>query len=99
MVFMDLLFTEYASPFPLLDGLIESGRLTEFIETFQEQRKKRERWEYYIHKVPAWSDLTWEDFNKNLDGQSSDDIETVPPEQLEATVNDSYSTLQNFVPE
>lgn len=95
---MDLLFTEYASPFLLMDGVIASGRLTEFIDTFQKQKNERDRWEYYIHKVPAWNGTTWEEFNAQLDGQNVE-IEVMSPEQLEATVSTSFSMLQGFDPE
>lgn len=98
MIFMDLLFHEYASPFLLLDGAIASGRFMEFIDTFEKQRNERSRWEYYIHKLPPWDDTTWEDFNKNLDAQNQP-IQTevkMTGEQLETTVKSSYDMLANF---
>lgn len=96
MTFLDSLFGEYASPFLLLDGVIASGRLMEFIETFQDQKKERQRWEFYINKLPPWDNTTWEEFNANLDAQET---EVIPPEQLEATVTDSFSMLQGFEPD
>lgn len=96
---MDLLFSEYASPFVLLDNIIGTGRFLEFIQTFDKQRNVRKRWEYYLNKLPSWDDTTWEEFNEKLDAQSMDDWTPISEEQLEATVSDSVSMLQNFNPE
>lgn len=95
---MDLLFSEYASPFTLLDNVIETGRFLEFIQTFEEQRNVRQRWEYFLHKLPSWDDTTWEEFNEKLDAQSMD-WTPISKEQLETTVLDSASILQNFSPD
>lgn len=96
---MDLLFNEYASPFLLLDRIIPSGRLCDFIETFSEKHKERQRWEYYIHKLPPWDDTTWEQFCHNLDVEEGTvKVPTASKEQLETTINNTYEILQNFEP-
>ena len=94
---MDLLFHEYASPFLLLDGVIASGRFVEFIETFEKQTDERFRWDYYIHKIPPWNDITWEDFNRQIDGQNESVQEvTMTKEQLETTIKHSYNMMIDF---
>lgn len=96
---MDLLFKEYASPFVLLDEVISSGRLMEFLDVFEHQRNERTKWEFYIHKLPPWNTDTWEEFNQKLNKDANTNIQTATPEQLEATVSESFSMLQGFNPE
>lgn len=97
---MDLLFNEYASPFVLLDEVIPSGMFCEFLETFQKQHQERQRWNYFINKLPPWDDTSWDDFNRRLDEQEGiNNIPTASKEQLETTVNKSFEILQNFNPE
>lgn len=68
----------------------------EFIDTFEKQNKERSRWEFYINKLPPWDNTTWEEFNANLDAEEKP---KATPEQLEATVTDSFSMLQGFEPD
>lgn len=97
---MDLLFTEYASPFVLLDEVIPSGMFCEFLDTFQDKVIERQRWDYFIHKLPPWDETTWEEFNNKLDMQNGNQkIQTASKEQLETTVSNSFDILQNFNPE
>ena len=96
---MDLLFKEYASPFVLLDEIIPSGMFCEFLDVFVDKHKEKQRWDFFIHKLPPWDDTSWEDFNKSLDEQEG--ITNVPvatEEQLGTTVSTSYQMLQNFEP-
>lgn len=93
---MDLLFSEYASPFLLLDGVVATGRLEEFFDTFKQQKKERLRWEFYINKVPPWDNMSWDEFNENLDAQSN--VKIIPPEQIGTTITNSFSVLNGFIP-
>lgn len=96
---MDLLFKEYASPFVLLDEIIPLGMFCEFLDVFVDKYKEKQRWDFFIHKLPPWDDTSWEDFNKRLDEQEG--IINVPvatEEQLETTVSTSYQMLHNFEP-
>lgn len=97
MIFMDLLFHEYASPFLLLDGVIASGRFTEFIDTFMKQVREREKKEFYIHKLPPWDERTWDEFCRDVDGHK-ETIQNVKmsSEQLETTIRHSYSLMADF---
>lgn len=95
---MDLLFHEYASPFLLLDGVIASGRLVEFIDTFERQKVERDKREYYIHKLPPWDERTWDEFCRDVGGHN-DNVQgqmDVSPEQLETTIRNSYKMMIGF---
>ena len=52
---MDLLFTRYASPYLLVDELIKTGRLSEFVDELVDWKNKENeekiKWDIYLHKV------------------------------------------------
>lgn len=96
---MDLLFKEYASPFPLLDGFIQTSRMSDFIDVFIDKYNERFRWNYYLHQG-QYMDESWKEFNDRLDGKTiSQENLNATPEQLEATVSASWDMMQNFIPE
>ena len=92
---MDLLFVRYASPFVLLDGLILTNSLNNFVDDFFdfiiEERKEKSEWEFFLHKV---YDQSWSDFVKEIE-QS----ENQKPVDLGATIVKSKNMLNNFTPE
>ena len=92
---MDLLFVRYASPFVLLDGLILTNSLNNFVDDFFdfiiEERKEKSEWEFFLHKV---YDQSWSDFVKEIE-QS----ENQKPIDLGATIVKSKNMLNNFTPE
>lgn len=94
---MDSLFVEYANPFLLLENIIQTGRFVEFINVFLAKRKERQRWEYYINKIPAWDARSWEQFNEDLD--CIERSEDTTNEHLETTINKTRQMLNNFIPE
>ena len=91
---MDLLFVIYASPFVLLDGLILTNSLNNFVDDFfdfiNEERKEKSEWEFFLHKV---YDQSWSDFVKEIE-QS----ENQKPVDLGATIVKSKNMLNNFTP-
>lgn len=93
---MDLLFKEYASPYILLDDVISSGQLNEFLNVFQEQREEKQIWEFYLHKL-AFDDRTFDEFKNDIINGSKEP-EPITPEQVETTVKDSYAIMQSFDP-
>ena len=93
---MDLLFKEYASPFVLLDEVISAGMFTEFLKTFEDQRTERQLWEYYINKLPAWDDRSFDQFKKDITGGKDQKIERPSDEHLETVVKDSFNMINNF---
>lgn len=88
---MDLLFTRYASPFILLDGLILTNSLNNFISDFIGFVNKDKEWEFFLHKI---YDKSWSEFSDSI--KQSDDHE---PIDLGATLIKSKNILNNFTPE
>ena len=87
---MDLLFTRYASPFVLLDGLILTNSLNNFVYDFFDFINEERNWEFFLHKV---YDQSWSDFVKEIE-QS----ENQKPIDLGATIVKSKNMLNNFTP-
>lgn len=93
---MDMIFVEYADPFKILDSFIAIGRLNEFLLTFVKKKEERKRWEYYVHKIPAWNEITWEEFNQRFEPV---EVYSIPDEEITNTIGHSYDVLQGFIPE
>ena len=94
MIFMDLLFRRYADPFSLLNGYIQTARLCEFIHAIVERKKEDDRWEYFLHKV--W-DKSYSEFCEAL--QTSQDLQSMTDDEIEATIKKSMNILGNFNPD
>lgn len=92
---MDLLFKRYASPFVLLDGLILTNSLNNFVNEFfniiNEERKEKSQWEFFLHKV---YDKSWNEFVNDIETS-----ENQTPIDLGATLLKSKNILNNFTPE
>ena len=88
---MDLLFTRYASPFVLLDGLILTNSLNNYIDDFFGFINEDREWEFFLHKI---YDQSWSEFSKEIE-QS----ENQKPVDLGATLVKSKNMLNNFTPE
>lgn len=89
---MDLLFSRYASPFIFMDVLISSGRFSEGVSQIYDLSNEDKEWEFFIHKV----------FNKSFDefkNETLSQAQEMTSENFEATVKNSKSMLQGFVPE
>lgn len=87
---MDLLFSKYANPFLLLDGMIQTGRFAEFVIEFITLDNEKTMWEFYLHKV---YDKSYEDFKRSLHPARK------PTEsEIKTTVNGSKSILDGFIP-
>jgi hypothetical protein len=102
---MDLLSKRYASPCFLLDGMILTGRLDEFVDDFirttneeiEFENKEKEmhmHWDFFLHRV---LDQSFKEY--------MDEIENTKRHQnmskgiLETTVQHSNDILNNFNPE
>ena len=92
---MDLLFVRYASPFVLLDSLILTNSLNNFVDDFFdfviEERKERTEWEFFLHKV---FDKSWDEFSNSIKPSENQE-----PIDLGATLTKSKNILHNFTPE
>lgn len=86
---MDLLFKKYASPFLLLDGMITTGRFSEFVDRFIEIHNEDTTWEFYLHKV---QDKSYAEFKDEIS------IPVVTQADIETTVTDSINILNSFNP-
>lgn len=93
---MDYLFQRYANPFPLLDGMISTGRLCEFVEEFikthNEEEEHKTAWDFWLHKI---SNQSWEEFRESLN--HTENIEAAPTQtEMEETVRASFAMLSGF---
>jgi hypothetical protein len=96
---MDLLFRTYADPFTLLDQMIPAGQFVNFLKTFTQKNEEKYRWEFYLHKLSAWDERTWEEFNHDLDFGTAKGLERPSDQVLTDTVKESYNIMKNFNPE
>lgn len=87
---MDLLFVRYASPFVLLDGLILTNSLKNFVDDFFDFINKDREWEFFLHKV---YDKSWSEFSNEM--KQSENQKQV---DLGATIVKSKNMLNNFTP-
>lgn len=91
---MDLLFKRYASPFVLLDTLILTNSLSDYIDdlfTFiGEEKEEQTKWEFFLHKV---YNKSWKEFCDEI--EISNDTKDV---DIGETVLKSKNILTNFTP-
>ena len=87
---MDLLFVRYASPFVLLDGLILTNSLKNFVDDFFDFVNEDREWEFFLHKV---YDKSWSEFSNEM--KQSENQKQV---DLGATIVKSKNMLSNFTP-
>jgi hypothetical protein len=95
---MDVLSKRYAHPCFFLNGVIQTGRLDEFVDEFGEivakEEEERRNWEFFLHKVfeGSYSDFVAEiEDNKRHQNMSARTIET--------TVQHTNAILRGFNPE
>ena len=87
---MDLLFSKYASPYLLLDQVIEEKRLMEFIYMLYETKQEKELTDIWLHKV---FDKNYIDFKEGLKPRIKPSNNS-----LKATIKKSYNMLNKFSP-
>lgn len=95
---MDLLFKRYASPFPFMDGMIQTGRfydfVADFVKTVNQEKEDKINWEFFLHKV--WEG-TYDDFVSGIENNKKN--QNMSKRTIETTVQDSLDILKNFKPE
>lgn len=95
---MDLLFKRYASPFLFIDGMLQTGRFLEFVESLirkeNEEREERTLWEFFINRP---IDGTFAEFKEGL--KTDRENAAMSASDIETTVQNSLNILQNFNPE
>lgn len=97
---MDLLSKRYASPFSLLDNLIQAEQFNEWVEYFlnkqaQEDNDKK-MWEFFLHKVFDKSFDEWEKEAKT--GQASNTVGVMDEAKKEEIIKRSEGILNGFNP-
>jgi hypothetical protein len=96
---MDLLFKRYASPFLFIEGMMKSGRFSEFVEQFihlyNEERKESTTWEYYLNKVEN-PEISYQDFVDMVD--TNNKAVNMTEEDKESSLQIAMNILNNFNP-
>ena len=88
---MDLLFHRYTSPFLLLDQLIPTGDLSDFVSTIWQVKEEEMQWQYFLSRV---FDKSFDDFKESMKAQRG-----MTQKELETTINDSMTMIDTFIPE
>ncbi len=89
---MDLLFKRYASPFLLLEQMIDNKRFAEFVDDFIETKREDDLIEIWLHKV---FDKTFSDFKDECNKSTPQQNNMV---NLEATIKHSNKMLNMIIP-
>lgn len=92
-----MLFQRYASPMVILEKMVQTRRLSEFVREFVNIRNnelvEKTQWEYWLHRV---FDMP---FGEYLERSSVDtQAETVNTVNLAQTVSDSFDMVNSFCP-
>lgn len=95
---MDLLFKRYASPFLFIEGMLQTGRfsefVSEFIHTINVENEDETSWEFFLHKVQEGSFASFKDeLETNRLNQN------ISKTEIDNTVQHSIDILNNFNPE
>lgn len=95
---MDLLARRYASPCFLLNGVIQTGRLSEFVDELamirNEEENEQKSWEFFLHKV---SEGSYADFREEM--EINEKHKAMSEQTIETTVQHSLDILNGFDPE
>lgn len=94
------MFQRYSNPLELMDMMIQSGRLCEFMTEMlhirNEEMEEKTLWEVWLHKV---YDMNWNEFRESLNDKSSTTDAAPTHEKLTETVRASAQMLMNFCPD
>lgn len=91
------MFQRYSSPLILLDRMIASGRLEEFVKEMihihNEEMEDKTLWDIWLHRI---FDKGFDEYKKSLGTHK----EAAPTqEEVKSTVQDSFDLLAGFVPD
>ena len=90
---MDLLFKRYASPFPLLDMIIQLNRFSEFVDEVLEAEGEQKLWDLYLHHKIL--DKSFVDFKKSVMKTPTNNIK-MTDEDIEATIQLITEAINNL---
>ncbi len=95
---MDLLYQRYASPFSFVDGMIQAGRFSEFVDSFikkaYEEKNEKLSWEFFLHRV---FDKSFNEFKEELKNDAEN--QNLSEQDIETTVKHTMNILNSFNPE
>ena len=93
-----MLYKRYPNPMPLLDGMISTGRFTEFVYNLVNKHNKemeeKTLWECWLYKVQGKS---FKEFRDEIAGRTTEE-NAAPPQKIdiEKTMKASYDMLSGF---
>lgn len=95
---MDLLAKRYANPCFFIDGYIQTGRFSEFVDEFlqitETEKEDQANWDFFLHKVFEGS------FNDFLEEQKiNKQNQNLSARTIETTIQHTNDILNNFNPE
>ena len=94
-----MLYQRYGNPMELLQQMLQSGSLAEFIDEIGQimwqEKANEQRWDFWLHRVES---MSFEEYVQ-LCEDSMQQTETSGKDNLEATVKHSYEMMENFHPE
>lgn len=92
-----MLFQRYASPMTILEKMVQSRRLSEFVREFVDIRNnelvEKTQWEFWLHRV---FDMPFGEYLERSAVNAQ--TKTVNTVNLAQTINDSFSILNSFCP-
>jgi hypothetical protein len=95
---MDQLYTRYADPFSFINGMIHTGRFSEFVESFvdtvNKEKEEEHTWNFYLHKVFEGS---YKEFKESLDVNTRH--QEMSDDDIEAALQHTMHIMNNFNPE
>lgn len=95
---MDRLFARYADPFSFINGMIQTGRFREFVDslwfTSEQEKNDREIWDFFLHRI---FDKSFDDFKEELRINSMN--RNMSERTVETTIIDSMNILKKISPE
>ena len=94
---MDQLYKRYADPFSFMNGMIQTGRFSEFVSEFMKTINKEMEddldWDFFLHKV--WEG-TFQEFKEEIETNKKN--QNLDKQTIETTVKDSLNILGIFNP-
>lgn len=98
---MDLLSKRYASPFSLLDNLIQAEQFNEWVEYFLNKQAKEDddnrMWEFFLHKVFDKPFDEWKAEATSTD-KSGNAVSVMDEAKKEEIIKRSEGILNGFTP-
>ena len=77
--------------------MISSCQFCDWLDAQSENKEEDTLWEYYLHKLGAWDDRSFDKFRQDITkGRPAKGIEIPTKEQTSATIRKSYNMFKHF---